>query len=541
MFTQDMIFQKFDAIDLYQYFQPARTPFSLDDLLANTILNTDSYKLAHYRFEEEGTTADYAYIEARKGGEYNEVTFFGLQYFILYYLTKPVTMEMIDEAELQVLEHGLPFNRKGWELIVQRYNGFMPVRIKALREGEIVEHGVVQVTVEATDPELTWAARYVETALLRADWFGSTVAARSARWSRKLLPFLERTGSPETIAWKIVDFGSRGSETTESAAVAGAAHLIVTRVTDNQMGIRLSRKAYPEPQINKVGRDRDGNYFMPAYSIPATEHSVTTQWGPTREYEFYENIIRVEGKAPRKPDGSRNGASVVIDTYDQDQAIKIWGTDGKTPLELEYLVDGEVVKVHKPGGLKDKLIASNMRLVARPDSGDPRTNIPHLLNLLESYFGSSVNTKGFKMLPDHVQVIQGDSIDEVSLVEIAAAVEAAGWSLDNIVFGSGGGLIQKDITRDTHRYAQKSSYVEVRGEKRNVQKMPKTDMTKASKAGRFSVVRRHGKLVTIPENTLLGGERDELELVYDTGVVERIMSFTQVIATSEMSAALYFG
>lgn len=534
MFTQDMLFQKFDAAEMYQYFQPARMPFSLDDLLANTILNTDSYKLAHYLFEEAGTTADYAYIEARKGGEYNEVTFFGLQYFILYYLTKPVTMDMIDEAEQQVLEHGLPFNRKGWEDIVRKHKGFMPVRIKAIREGEICEHGVVQVTVEATDPENTWAARYVETALLRAGWFGSTIAARSARWNRKLLPFLERTGSPETIAWKIVDFGSRGSEVTESAAVAGSAHLIVTRVTDNQMGIRLTRKAYP-------GSDKQvGIYYMPAYSIPATEHSVTTAWTPTREYDFYENVIRVEGKKPRQVDGSRRGGSVVIDSYDQDQAIKIWGTGSKTPLELEYLINGEIVKVHKAGGLKDKLIASNMRLVARPDSGDPRVNLPHILDLLGHYFGFTYNAKGFKMLPDFVQAIQGDSVDEESLVEIAAAIEAAGWSLDNVVFGSGGGLIQKDVTRDTHRYAQKSSYVVVNGEERNVQKMPKTDPSKASKAGRFSVVRRNGKLTTIPEGTMEEGERDELEVVYDTGMVERIMSFLQVVQTSEMSADAYF-
>ena len=328
MLTTDMLFSRFDAPAQVPFYVQPTHPFSLDDLLANTILNTDRYKLGHFTFEEEGTTADYAYIEARKGGEFTEVTFFGLQYFILYYMTKPVTMEMIDEAEAQVEAHGLPFNRDGWELIVNRHGGFMPVRIKALREGEIVEHGVVQVTIEATDPEIAWAARYVETALLRADWFGSTIAARSARWQMKLKPFLERTGSPETIAWKIVDFGARGSETTESAAIGGAAHLIATQVTDNQMGIRLARKAYPGSD------EQQGNYFMPAFSIPASEHSVTTAWGAQREYAFYENIIKVHGSKPRMPDGSRRLVSVVVDTYDQDQAIAIWGTNTGQPLTL---------------------------------------------------------------------------------------------------------------------------------------------------------------------------------------------------------------
>lgn len=535
MLTTDMLFSRFDAPTHVPFYTAPTHPYSLDDLLANTILNTDSYKLGHFTFEDFGVTEDYAYVEARKGGDFTEVTFFGLQYFILYYMTKPVTMEMIDEAEAQVEAHGLPFNRAGWELIVSRHGGFMPVRIKAVREGETVAHGVVQITIESTDPDIAWAARYVETAILRADWFGSTVAARLPRWQAKLRPFLERTGSPETIAWKIVDFGARGSEVTESAAVAGAAVLIHSKVTDNQMGIRLARKAYP-------GSDEAiKSYFMPAFSIPATEHSVTTEWTPQREYDFYENIINVHGIKPRMPDGSRRLVSVVIDTYDQDQAVAIWGTTAGQPLTLKYIVDGTEVTVEKQqGGLKKKLRDSNMALVARPDSGDPRTNVPHLLDLLGQYFGYSMNAKGFKMLPDYVRVIQGDSIDEGSLPEIAAAIEKAGWSLDNVNFGSGGGLLQKDVTRDTHRYAQKASYVVVNGEVRNIQKLPKTDPSKASKAGRFSVVRRDGKLTTIKEGAMLDGEIDALEIVYENGVVERIMSFIQVTETAEASVAAYF-
>ncbi len=523
----------------YQTFNPvtaislAAHPFLLDTLLGNAILNTDSYKLSHYTFEEEGTTGDYAYIEARKGGDFDDVTFFGPQYYILYFMTKPVTMEMIDEAELQVLAHGLPFNRAGWELVVTRHGGYLPVRIKALREGMVVPHGVVQVTMEATDPEISWMARHVETAILRSVWFGSTVAARSRRWQDKLLPFLERTGTPETIEWKIVDFGARGSETTESAAIAGAAHLIATQVTDNQMGIRLARLAYP-------GSDSDEGYFMPAYSIPATEHSVTTAWLPTREYDFFKNIIRVHGAKPRGAEGQRNLVSVVIDTYDQDQAVALWLSKYDAPISAQYTdpTTGEDVAMNLEGGLLDDLVTSNMAVVLRPDSGDPRTNIPHLLNLVESYVGSSVNAKGFKLLPDFVRIIQGDSVDEQSIVEISAAVEAAGWSLDNLTFGSGGGLLQKDVTRDTHRYAQKASEVVVDGEIRAIQKKPKTDPSKASKAGRFSVVYRDGKLITVSEGAMLPDERDELELVYEDGVVHRIMSFEQVRAVNRMSRAM---
>ncbi len=520
----------------YQTFNPIVAlcnPFSLDALLANTILNTDSYKLGHFTFEDEGTTGDYAYIEARKGADFNEVIFFGLQYFALFYLTKPITMDMIDEAELQVIAHGLPFNREDWELILTHYKGYMPVRIKALREGTIVPHGVVQVTFEATDERLTWTARYVETACLRAVWFGSTVAARMDRWQDNLAPALARTGTPETIGWKIVDFGARGSECTESAAIAGAAVLINNFVTDNQMGIRLARLAYPG--------DDEVAYFMPAFSIPATEHSVTTAWKAAREYNFFENIIKVHGSKERMPDGSRRLVSVVIDTYDQDQAVHIWLTPGDIPMTLTYVNNetGEEFEVKVTGGLLGKLKASNMAVVLRPDSGDPVENVPYLLNMIGALIPDeiTVNAKGFKMLPDYVRIIQGDQVDEQSLLTIAAAIEAAGWSLDNVNFGSGGGLLQKDITRDTHRYAQKASEVVVNGEVRAIQKRPKTDPTKASKAGRFSVVYRGNVLMTITEGTMRPGEKDELELVYENGIVYRIMSFQQVRDTYAESKA----
>lgn len=505
-------------------------PYDLTDLLTNLILNTDSYKLGHYTFEPQNITYDYGYIEARKGGDYQTVTFFGLQYFLLYYMTRPITMEMIDDAEVQVLGHGLPFNRKGWELILSRHGGYLPVRIRAVREGETVPHGCVQVTIESTDEELIWAVRYVETALLRGVWFPSTIAERQVRWNEILDPFIDLSGSAETKGFKIVDFGSRGATSTETSALAGAACQITSLVTDNQIGMRMVRKVYAANDAQ----------FIPAFSIPATEHSVTTSWGPENEYAFFENILNHYGSKPRI-NGQRNAVSVVIDTYDQDQALAIWGTNFGQPLTLEYIDGrGKTIVVEKPqGGLKKRLRESNMKLVARPDSGDPVTNVVHVLNLLGELFGYTMNDKGFKMLPDYVGVIQGDSINEVSLKVIAQAVIDAGWSIDNVNFGSGGGLLQQDVTRDAHRYAQKSSFVVVDGKERGTAKLPKTDPTKASKAGRFSVVRRNGVLTTIPLGAALDDEIDLLEVVYEDGVVKRIMTMDQIRIIQKESRALY--
>ena len=48
-------------------------------LTDNMILTTDSYKLSHYRQYPPRTEYVYSYFESR-GGAWNEVVFFGLQY-----------------------------------------------------------------------------------------------------------------------------------------------------------------------------------------------------------------------------------------------------------------------------------------------------------------------------------------------------------------------------------------------------------------------------------------------------------------------------
>lgn len=463
-------------------------------MLNNFILNTDSYKCGHFTFEEANTTSNYGYVEARANGP---TVFFGLQDYVARYLSNPITLSDVDEAQEQIEAHGLPFNRDGWEHILKRHNGIMPLTIKAIPEGMVVPQKTVLTTVESSDDKCAWLASYVETGLQRAIWYPSTVATRSKRWKDRLLPLLAESGDPTTIDFKIVDFGARGAESAEAAALGGAAHLINFQVTDNQLGIRLARKSY--------GGDKPGVY-MPGFSIPATEHSVTTSWGVGREIDFFKAILARYGTMPRMPDGSRRLVSVVIDTYDQDKALEMWGTE-----------------------LKDELIASNMCLVARPDSGDPITNVIHVLDKLGSLFGFTVNDKGYRVLPDFVRVIQGDGINEETLVRIAKQVNYHKWSLDNLTFGSGGGLLQKDITRDSHSFAQKTSEVVIDGEVRNCQKMTPG---KESKTGRFAVVKDNtGKLVTIPEASLESctiNPRNYLEPVYHNGHILRWQTFEDV-------------
>src|SRR5688572_27339679 len=83
----------------------------------NLILKTDSYKLSMAVQYPPGTESVYSYIEAR-GGKYPKTVYLGLQAFLREYLSKPITKEMIDEAEAVITAHGEPFFRENWEYIL---------------------------------------------------------------------------------------------------------------------------------------------------------------------------------------------------------------------------------------------------------------------------------------------------------------------------------------------------------------------------------------------------------------------------------------
>ena len=45
-------------------------------------------------------------------------------------------------------------------------------------------------------------------------------------------------------------------------------------------------------------------------------------------------------------------------------------------------------------------------LVIRPDSGDPATVVVKVLEILGSKFGFTINSKGYKLLPPYLRIIQ---------------------------------------------------------------------------------------------------------------------------------------
>lgn len=77
-------------------------------------------------------------------------------------------------------------------------------------------------------------------------------------------------------------------------------------------------------------------------------------------------------------------------------------------------------------------------------------------------FGTAFNDKNYKMLPKFIRVIQGDGISYETLSAILDNMKEKRWSADNLVFGSGGALLQR-LDRDTQKCAYKCSYAVING------------------------------------------------------------------------------
>ena len=432
----------------------------------NIILTTDSYKMTHWKMIPPKTQYMFSYFEARAGGEYHETVFFGLQYLLEKYLRGSVVSSIdITEADDFCRSHfGQElFNKEGWEYIRDEHEGRLPISIQAVPEGKVVPESNVLLTIENTDPNCAWLVNHLETLLVQL-WYPCTVATISRAQKHVLRRALNRSGSLAKLPFMLHDFGFRGSTSVESASIGGAAHLVNFMGTDTIAGADMLMKYY----------DAD----MPGFSVPAAEHSTITAWGKHGELDAYTHILN------QYPEGL---VSVVSDSWNIYEACeKHWG-----------------------GALREEIANNPGRtVVVRPDSGDPERVVPRCLNILGDAFGFTVNDKGYRVLPDYIRLIQGDGISRKTLPGLLDAIMAEGWSLDNIVFGSGGGLLQ-DCNRDTLRFALKCSWVVVDGKERPVYKQPASDPTKNSKRGRLKLVEK----INSRQNRVTGEIEDWREII----------------------------
>ena len=396
-----------------------------------------------------------------RGGEYDEMVFFGLKYYLDKYLTGGVAAWHIESAETLSEEHGVSFNREGWEYIVKKYKGELPIIIKALPEGSIFKPHEVILTIENTDPKCAWLTSYLETLILKI-WYPITVATKSYHVKQMLKGYWDKTSdNPDGVDFAYHNFGDRGSSSVESAAIGGVAHLTQFKGTDNFNCLTLAKEYYPH---------------LLGFSIPATEHSTVTSWGKDKEFVMIENYLETYKANPI--------IACVLDSY------SIW----------------EAVNFVTRGQMIEKIESKDYPIfVIRPDSGEPVKVIEKILDImLENGVSYKVNNKGYVVFNKY-RIIWGDGVTPCEIDRIVDyfctknkdcfIYDGETLSAENFAFGSGGDIMQ-NLNRDTCKFAIKASAIKVNGEWRDVYKDPITDKGKTSLKGR----QVSDKLKTVFEN-----------------------------------------
>src|SRR6478609_3033168 len=447
-------------------------PYIYDDNFQIALLmRLDSYKFSHPEAYPGDVIGMSSYGEARVENS-QVIVPFGLQTFIKRYLTVPITMADVDKAEAFALAHfgRKLFRRATWERIVNEFGGYLPITIRAVPEGTKIRGGQPIYSVTAIGKDFFWLSSAIETPLQRAIWYPTTIVTNDYNIKQELKRLYAKTGAKSPVEFALHDFGARGVPSGETAENGGGAHTVCFMGSDTVEGVLSVNHFYKE--------------IMAAFSVYATEHSVQTAFGPTKENQLQYLKHQIKN-APR-------GAiiSLVIDGFHVYR-------------EAQQLCSSP---------LKEMIIESGVKVVFRPDSGDMMEVVPRLLKMQAEAFGYEVNEKGYKVIK-HVGLIQGDGVDSKKIVELLELLTGPEYmfAADCMIFGSGGALLQK-VNRDTFKFAQKASAIKVQysttepdviGRKLEskwigISKNPITDQGKKSKEGVMTLLRSKmtGELMT---------------------------------------------
>ena len=301
---------------------------------------------------------------------------------------------------------------------------------------------------------------HYETLLQRYSWVGTAVATNTYYTYRLIEKYFRTTDEDATVDFLMPvmmnDFGSRG---TKEPLFTGGAFTLSFDGTDNEEAVYAMNHAY--------------NADMSGHSIRfASEHSIMTLKGEAGELDIAEAIIDEYG-----PKGCV--FAMVIDAYSQKRFLEAMGT----PRFKEKIL---------------KLASMGSRIVFRPDSGEPKENLPLVIKTLMNIFGYTTNNKGFKMLPAGIGTIQGDGINRHSLGGILEALIFEKLAISNTCFGSGGGALEQ-FDRDTMKFAEKLCAVKEEGLgwlPRN--KCPEEAPWKASKGGQVGTYWKEEEIDAVP-------------------------------------------
>lgn len=325
----------------------------------------------------------------------------GLSPFVHLHMTQRVTMEDIKKAEDIYSDFHAPGTPYRWPIdlfkrIVNEHDGYLPIVITGLKDGQAFYTGEPQVQIWTDVPGMGELVGWIESDLLPYLWSSTIVATRGRHIKERMIEvwresFPEKSTEEleEMCQYTLHDFARRGAENSQ---ITGLAHLLNWPGTDTMDAVWL-------------GYALNDNKKFGACSIHAAAHRTVTPW--IKEMMSFENML------------DKNKGGIFAFVADSN----------------EYFACVKHIAENYAKRIKDE----NGYLVVRPDSGDPVECIVKGLEILSKGFGFKTNAAGFKKL-DNCGIIQGDGIDESILFDkIYPAMLKDKWCPSNLAVGMGQG------------------------------------------------------------------------------------------------------
>ena len=533
----------------------------------NPLFITDFYKTGHIDQYPEGTEVIYSNLTPRFGKysntKLNKVVVAGIRNFVVNFLKhywddsffKRPKEDVVNEYQEEVsLALGKTSVRQDHVEYLHDL-GYLPLLVEALPEGAIVPYGVPVLRLTNTDYNCFWLTNYLETVLSNELWKPMTTATTSAYY-RTILDKYVKTTNPEAsdfVDFQAHDFSARGMSGWVDSTINAVSHLMFFKGTDTVSAIPLIRQLY-------------GDKGFIGGSIPATEHSVICAGSKESEIDTYKrlltevyptsivsivsdtwdyfkvltehlpsikNIIESrDGKLVIRPD-SGDPADIICgkefpyfsggrDLHSQDEEI------------IDYLIDShdeftdDCSQIIQMGGSYFRatyihIYGEKGRLELEPYEKTPEDK--GAIEILYDIFGGSISSTGYKVLAPCIGLIYGDAITPVRMLDILRRLELKKFASTNVVFGVGS-YTYNMVSRDTHGFAMRATWAQIKGVGYDLFKQPKTDPSKNSAKGLFSVVKDENDEYTLTYLSPTTAELDLLDVYFVNGNVPTANTFS---------------
>ena len=497
-----------------------------------SILLTDFYKFCHQAQYDPSIKRLVSYGTPRGCRLPNKdyVINFGIQAFCKEYLIdhfrENFFNKLDNDVEREVTEFltntlpGTDVEGTVKKLMELKRLGYLPISIRTIPEGCKVSLKCPNIEIVNTIDGFEWISGFIESLISSYIW-KPMICATVGHWYRETSnKYFEMTADDWEAKARssMSEFGFRGADTPEDGIHSGAAWLLSFDKTATCAAIPFIKEYYGTPYAGK-------GLISTEHSVMCSSTSLNMMKGMSQkdaEKEVVRNLL-----TSIYPNSS---FSMVSDSYDywrlvteilpelKDEVMNHNGTlfvrgDSGDPVKIvagriditgllsevivkslmsgksvgsfsivselsesiKMNIDGDFVEDYCYFRYGDKLYSlyyyESDYYSDEFDLGDELTEyeVKGTVERLWEIFNGTVNSKGYKVLDQHIRAIYGDSITQNRQELIYKILEVKGFSVENVALGAGSFSFHAyqgndgtlyPYTRDTFQFAQKATYGE---------------------------------------------------------------------------------